>query len=203
MSLDGSNNCVLHRPCQFPNGFTSAGVCGFQNTVVMNDVQMNSLSTPSINIQMPGLASHIEVDSAARVSFTQTETQLHGDVSITGNLTVGGTGGGASLSAPVGSGLTINSNDILLNHDNSYIVGFDDKVASSGTWNNNGNFWDAYFSYPAGHRSFYSNETGAWIDFTVMGQTAIMSNLRWSTGAYVDVYGREATTGQYFLAESH
>ena len=198
VSLDGSNNCVLHRPCQFPNGFTSAGVCGFQNTVVMNDVQMNSLSTPSINIQMPGLASHIEVDSAARVSFTQTETQLHGDVSITGNLTVGGTGGGTSLSAPVGSGLTINGNDILLNHDNSYIVGFDDKVASSGTWNNNGNFWDAYYTHPAGHRSFYSNETGAWIDFTVMGQTAIMSNLRWPTGAYVDVYGREAATGQYF-----
>ena len=127
VSLDGSNNCVFSRPCLFPSGFTSAGTCGFQSNVVMNAVQMSSLTTPSINIQMPGLASHIEVDSAARVSFTQTETQLHGDVSITGNLTVGGTGGGTSLSAPVGSGLTINGNDILFNHDNSIIAGFDEK----------------------------------------------------------------------------
>ena len=29
MSFDGSNNCVFHRPCLFPSGFTSAGVCGF------------------------------------------------------------------------------------------------------------------------------------------------------------------------------
>ena len=38
-----NNNCVLHRPCQFPSGFTSAGVCGSQSTVVMNDVQMSSM----------------------------------------------------------------------------------------------------------------------------------------------------------------
>ena len=57
--FDGSNNCVFHRPCLFPSGFTSAGVCGFQNTGVMDDVQMNSLTTPAINIQMAGLASHI------------------------------------------------------------------------------------------------------------------------------------------------
>merc|ERR1711923_565222 len=165
----------------------------------MDDVQMGSLATPSINIQMPGLASHIEVDSTACISFTQVETQLHGNVHVTGNLTVSGTGGGGgSLNTPVSSGLTSDGIDIKLNHDNSYIVGFDDKVASSGSWNNNGNFWDAHYSYPTGHRSFYSNETGAWIDFTVMGQTCIMSNLRWSTGAYVDVYGREAATGQYF-----
>ena len=42
MSFDGSNNCVFHRPCLFPSGFTSAGVCGFQNTVVMDEVQINS-----------------------------------------------------------------------------------------------------------------------------------------------------------------
>ena len=96
MSFDGSNNCVLHRPCQFPSGFTSAGVCGFQNTVVMDDVQMNSLTTPAINIQMSGLASHILVNDVSRISFTQLDTQIHGDVSITGNLTVSGTGGGGS-----------------------------------------------------------------------------------------------------------
>ena len=197
VSFDGSNNCVFHRPCLFPNGFTSAGVCGFQNAVVMNDVQMNSLTTPAINIQMSGLASHLQVNDTARISFTQLDTQIHGDVSITGNLTVSGTGGGgSSLTAPVGSGLTVSGSDIKLDHDNSSIVGFDDKVASYGTWNTNGNFWDAYYSYPTGHRSFYSNESGAWIDFTVAGQTAIMSNLRWSTGAYIDVFGRESS-GQY------
>ena len=63
MSLDGSNNCVLHRPCLFPSGFTSAGVCGFQNTVVMNDVQMSSLTTPSVNLQMPGLATQIKEET--------------------------------------------------------------------------------------------------------------------------------------------
>ena len=108
-----------------------------------------------------------------------------------------GTGGGTSLSAPIGSGLTLNGNDILLNHDNSIIVGFDEKVASNGNWNANGNFWDAYYTYPTGHTSFYSSEANATIDFAVQGQTAIMSNLRWHTGAYVDVYGREVATGQY------
>ena len=101
------------------------------------------------------------------------------------------------MSTPVGSGLTVNGNDILLDHDNSIIVGFDEKVASSGTWSNNGNFWEAYYSYPAGHKSFYSSEVNATIDFAVLGQTAITSMLRWHTGGYVDVYGREAATGQY------
>ena len=71
------------------------------------------------------------------------------------------------------------------------------KGANNGTWNANGNFWDAYYTYPPGHKSFYSSETNATIEFSVQGQTAIMSNLRWHTGAYVDVYGREASTGQY------
>ena len=53
---------------------------------------MNSLTTPAINIQMSGLASHLQVNDTARISFTQLDTQIHGDVSITGNLTVRGTG---------------------------------------------------------------------------------------------------------------
>ena len=102
----------------------------------MNDAQMNSLTTPAINIQMSGLASHISVNDVSRISFTQLDTQIHGDVSITGNLTVSGTGGGgSSLTAPVGSGLTVSGSDVKLDHDNSSIVGFDDKVASSGAWN--------------------------------------------------------------------
>ena len=42
MSFDGSNKCVFNRPCLFPSGVTPAGVCGFENTVVMDEVQMNS-----------------------------------------------------------------------------------------------------------------------------------------------------------------
>ena len=97
MSFDGSNNCVLRRPCQFPSGFTSAGVCGFQNTVVMGEVKLNSLTTPAINIQMSGLASHISVNDVSRISFTQLETRVQGDLSITGNQTVSGTGGGSNV----------------------------------------------------------------------------------------------------------
>ena len=136
------------------------------------------------------------VNGSGRLSFTQLNTRVLGDLEVTGNLSVSGTGGGTSLSAPVGSGLTIDGSDILLNHDNSIIAGFDEKVASSGTWNTNGNLWDAYYSYPAGHKSF-SSQVNASEDFAVTGQPALMSNLRWHTGAYVDVYGRETATGQY------
>ena len=88
ISFDGSNNCVLHRPCQFPSGFTSAGVCGFQNTVVMDEVQMNSLTTPAINIQMSGLASHISVNDVSRITFNQTNTSIQGPAVVAGNLAV-------------------------------------------------------------------------------------------------------------------
>ena len=46
---------------------------------------------------MPGLASHISVNDVSRISFTQVDTQIHGDVSITVNLTVSGTGGGCNV----------------------------------------------------------------------------------------------------------
>ena len=74
------------------------------------------------------------------------------------------------MSAPVGSGLTVNSSDMLLNHDNSIIAGFDEKAANSGTWNANGNFWDAYYTYPPGHTSCYSSEANATIEFSVQDQ---------------------------------
>ena len=84
---------------------------------------------------MPGLSSNIMVNGANRLSVTQLNTHVLGDLEVTGNLSVSGTGGGTSLSAPVGSGLTIDGNDILLNHDNSITVGFDEKwpVAARGT----------------------------------------------------------------------
>ena len=106
---------------------------------------------------MPGLASHIEVGNTARISFTQLETQIHGDVSITGNLTVSGTGG--SLSAPVKSGLTTDGTEIKLNHDNASIVGFTDALNVSG-WIEWGNRFDAFYTYPSGHASFKNRRCG-------------------------------------------
>ena len=179
------------------NGSVLCGAIAASSAMLANVLTCAPVNTNELSLSMPGLASHLKVDDTARISFTQQETQLHGNVSIMGNLTVNGTGGGTTLSTPVGSGLTIDGSDILLNHDNSIIAGFDEKVASSGTWNTNGNFWDAYYTYPAGHKSFYSSDVNASIDFAVAGQTALMSNLRWHTGAYVDIYGREAATGQY------
>ena len=163
----------------------------------MNSVHMSSLTTPSINIEMPGLASHIEVDSATRISFTQTETQLHGDGHVTGNLTVSGTGGGGgSLSAPVGSGLTSDGTDIKLNHDNAMLVGFGDAVSVSG-WTSDVNRFDGYYEYPSGHQGFKADVIGSEIEFPVEGQTALINVLRWSNGGYIDVHGLEANTGQY------
>ena len=179
------------------NGSVLCGAMTASSATVANALTCGSLTTNEIDLSMPGLSSNIMVNGASRLSFTQLNTRVLGDLEVTGNLSVSGTGGGATLSAPVGSGLTIDGNDILLNHDNSIIAGFDEKVASSGTWNANGNFWDAYYTYPPGHKSFYSSEANATIEFSVQGQTAIMNNLRWHTGAYVDIHGREATTGQY------
>ena len=107
---------------------------------VTNAVSCGSLTTSEINMSMPGLSSNTMVNGAGRLSFTQLNTRVLGDLEVTGNLSVSGTGGGTSLSAPVGSGLTINGNDILLNHDNSIIAGFDETVARCCTWNATGKF---------------------------------------------------------------
>ena len=52
------------------------------------------------------------VNGASRLAFTQLNTLVLGDLEVTGNLSVSGTGGGATLSAPVGSGLTVNGSEI-------------------------------------------------------------------------------------------
>ena len=79
LSFDGSGNMILNKPVQFPSGFTSSGVCGFTANCVFNEVAMNELNTPAINIQMPGLSSHISVNDTARISVTQLKTQIHND----------------------------------------------------------------------------------------------------------------------------
>ena len=47
---------------------------------------MNALNTPAINIQMPGLSSHISVDDATRISFTQVKAHTHNGLEVLGNI---------------------------------------------------------------------------------------------------------------------
>ena len=63
MSSDGNGNMIVHKPAPFPNGFTATATCNFTSDVVFNQVAMDGLNTPTINIQMPGLASHASVDN--------------------------------------------------------------------------------------------------------------------------------------------
>ena len=86
LSFDGSGNMMLHKPVQFPNGFTATATCGFTANCVFNEVAMNALNTPAINIQMPGLSSSISVDGAPRLSFTQIKTQVIGDLEVLGGI---------------------------------------------------------------------------------------------------------------------
>ena len=77
---------IMNKPVQFPNGFTSSATCGFTANCVVNEVAMNALNTPAINIQMPGLSSHISVNGDSRLSFTQLKTQVHNDFEVLGNI---------------------------------------------------------------------------------------------------------------------
>ena len=86
LSVDGSGNMILNMPVQFPNGFTSSATCGCTANCVFNEVAMNELNTPAINIQMPGLSSHISVNDTTRISCTQLNTQIHNDLEVLGNF---------------------------------------------------------------------------------------------------------------------
>ena len=61
---------------------------------------MNGLNTPAINIQMPGLASHISVDNAERISFTQLTTQVHNTLEILGSASMTNCTCSGALTAP-------------------------------------------------------------------------------------------------------
>ena len=125
--LNGINRIDVEPNLITLNGNVLCGAMTASSATIANTVSCATLTTNEIDLSMPGLASHLKVDDTVRIGFTQQETQLHGNVSIMGNLTVSGTGGGTSLSAPAGSGLTIDGNGVLLNHDNSIIAGFDEK----------------------------------------------------------------------------
>ena len=86
LSFDGSGNMILNKPVQFPSGLTSSATCGFTANCVFNEVAINELNTPAINVQMPGLSSHISVNDTTRISFTQLKTQIHNDLAVLGNI---------------------------------------------------------------------------------------------------------------------
>ena len=62
--------------------------------MITNAVSCASLTTTDINMSMPGLSSNIMVNGAGRLSFTQLNTQILGDLEVTGNLTSANGGGG-------------------------------------------------------------------------------------------------------------
>mgnify|MGYP006888609562 CR=1 FL=1 len=150
---------------------------------VTNAVSCGSLTTNEINLSTPGLSSNIMVNGAGRLSFTQPNTRIFGDLDVTGNLT-SANGGGGSLSAPVCSALALNGNEILLNHDNAATIGFGDAVYVSG-WASDTNRFDGYYTYPSSHQGFRANLVGSVIEFPVQGQTALINVLWWDNGGYM------------------
>ena len=166
------------------------------SATIANTVSCATLTTNEINLSMPGLSSNIMVNGAGRLSFTQLNTRILGDLEVIGNLTVSGTGGGELLSAPVRSGPTVSGSDLLFNHDHATTIGFGDAVYVSG-WASDANRFDGYYTYPSGHQGLKADVVGSQIEFAVQGQTALINVLRWSNGGYIDVHGLEANTGQY------
>ena len=151
-----------------------------------------ALSTQQINLPTN---AYFNVNDQARINFFPSNTQVNGDLVVTGNVSSSHSG---SLSALQGSGLTISGSDITLDHGNWTTLGFNGKAADSGQWNTNGNFWDGYSTYLVVHVMFYTSTPGAWIEYDIQGNTLLANFTRWSTGGYVDVYLRETSAvGQY------
>ena len=73
---------------------TVGGAITASSATVVNTVSCASLTANEINLSMPGLSSNIMVNGAGRLSFTQLNTRILGDLEVTGNVTVNGTGGG-------------------------------------------------------------------------------------------------------------
>ena len=64
---------------------------------VTNAVSCGSLSTSEINLSVPGLSSNITINGQGRLSFTQLNTRILGDIQVIGNLSVRGTAGGGTV----------------------------------------------------------------------------------------------------------
>ena len=156
----------------------------------MNDVQMSSLTTPSINAQMPGLASHSEVENAARISFTQLETQIHGNLSVTGNLTVSGTGGGSTVDLSP-----------YQHHPSAHLAAYGAENYYAGeyiTINPDNQPLDPYLSW--GNTHFLSNDTyhtypdadanAAYVEFNIpVNAKSCLAHIRqWNSSGYCDVF---------------
>ena len=73
---------------------TVGGAMTASSLTTVNAVTCGSLTTNEINLSTPGLSSNIMVNGAGRLSFTQLNTQILGDLEVTGNLTSANGGGG-------------------------------------------------------------------------------------------------------------
>ena len=100
---------------------------------------------------MSGLATHFEVDNTARISFGQLSTTIHGGVSISGNLSVSGSGGGGGDLTP------------YQHHASSHLqaVGCESKVDSNGVdlHASSAANWDTFLSW--GNVTHVCNNTNA------------------------------------------
>ena len=75
---------------------TSGGAMMASTATITNAVSCASLATSEINMSMPGLSSDITVNGAGRLSSTQLNTRILGDLEVTGNLS-SANGGGRSV----------------------------------------------------------------------------------------------------------
>ena len=104
------------------------------NNVVRSGCQWRLMWLTDMN--MPGVSSNAMMNGAARISFTQLKTQVHGDLEVLGDITASNI---VSLTAPAGSGVTISGHEAKVNHDNANIIGFNG-------WASDTNRFDAYYT---------------------------------------------------------
>ena len=191
LSFDGSGNMSLHKPVQFPNGFTATATCGFTANCVFNEVAMNALNTPAIYLQMPGLSSSISVDGAPRLSFTQIKTQVIGDLEVLGDIsgTIAGLDDYQKHASAHLQAVGCESNAGLANvslHD--YPAGWDTLLDWGG-----GTFQKVCNNVAlAGNANVIADSCFIDFDIPAGAKSCLCHLLCWVTGGYCDVYAEHS-----------
>ena len=155
---------------------------------------MNELNTPAINIQMPGLSSHISVNDTARISFTQLKTQVHNDLEVLGNI----------------SG-TITELSNYQKHASAHLqaYGMESYYAANDVAFHPNPPWDHYLSWGnfthvannvALHGGPHVDASTAWVEFNipVNAKSCLVHLLTWNTGGFCDVELVHATGDRLF-----
>ena len=168
---------------------TVGGEITASSAMITNAVSCASLTTTDINMSMPGLSSNIMVNGAGRLSFTQLNTQILGDLEVTGNLTSANGGGGTVDLTP------------YQHHASSHIIAYGmESNAQSNAVNFHpiGNEWDPYLSWGTFthvannwpiHPNPTSDATEAWVDFYIPAgaKSCLAHMLHWTSGGFCDV----------------